>query len=326
MRAAIMRELGSSDRLVTDTIDDPVAGPGQLRIRVAATGLGFVDGLLASGKYQVKPPVPFIPGNEIAGHVDTIGDGVSGFAVGDPVMATCFGGGLAELCIVDAAVAHPLPVGLAPAIAAALPINYATALHALKDRAGIAPGETLLVIGAAGGTGAAAVEVGKRLGARVIACASTAEKRDVATRLGADSTLASDAPEWRNELRAITGGRGVDVVFDPAGDALFEPAFRSLTWRGRYLVVGFAGGAIPALPANLALLKGAALVGVDLRQFGQFEPDRAYANLTQVLDWAAAGALTVPIGARFSLAQAAAAMAATTDRATWGKIVVTIAD
>lgn len=326
MRAAIMHELGSFKAFGVADVPDATVRPGGLLLRVAAVGLGFVDGLMALGRYQVKPPVPWTPGNEVSGTVVAVGEGVEGFAIGDAVVASCFGGGLAELCAVDAASAHRLPDGLAPGIAAALPINYATALHALKDRAALAPGETLLVLGAAGGTGAAAVEVGKRLGARVIACASSAPKRDVALSLGADAVLASDAADWRAELKALTGGRGVDVVFDPVAGPLFEPAFRSLAWRGRHLVIGFAGGAIPALPANLPLLKGAALVGVDLRQFGLLEPDVARANMRQVMEWAGSGALTVPVGARFVLDEAAQALAASMDRDTFGKVVVTVGD
>lgn len=324
MRAAVMPELGSLETIAMADVADAAARPGGLLLHVRAVGLGFVDGLLALGRYQVKPPVPWTPGNEVAGVVTATGEDVTGFAVGDAVVASCFGGGLAEFCAVDAASAHRLPHGLAPETAAALPINYATALHALKDRAGLAADETLLVLGAAGGTGAAAVEVGRRLGARVIACASTPAKRDVALSLGADAVLASDAADWRAELKVLTGGRGVDVVFDPVAGALFEPAFRSLAWGGRHLVIGFAAGAIPALPANLPLLKGAALVGVDLRQFGLLEPEKARANMRQVMDWAGSGALMVPVGARFGLDQAAQALAASMDRDTFGKVVVTV--
>lgn len=326
MKAAVTTELGSLDHIELVDVLSPEVGPGKLRLRVAAVGLGFVDGLIALGRYQVKPPVPFTPGNEVAGIVDAVGAGVTAFQVGDHVAAGTFGGGLAELCIVPAGSAHQVPPGITFETAAALIVNYATALHGLADRAAIRPGETLLVLGAAGGVGSAAVEVGKQLGARVIACASTEEKRAFAQGLGADAVIASDAADWRQDLKALTDGRGVDVVFDPVAGALFEPAFRSLHWRGRHLVVGFAGGTIPALPANLPLLKGGSLVGVDLRQFGQLEPEAARANLTRLMEWAGQGRFRVPTGTRFALDDVPAALAATMARGTLGKVVVTVTD
>ena len=324
MKAAVTTELGSLDNIKLADVPAPEVGPGRLRLRVAAVGLGFVDGLIALGRYQLKPPLPFIPGNEIAGTVEAVGTGVTAFQVGDHVAAGTFGGGLAELCVVSADAAHRVPPGVSSEAAAALIVNYATAFHGLADRAAIRPGETLLVLGAAGGVGSAAVEVGKQLGAYVIACASSEEKREFARALGANAVVASDAPDWRQDLKALTRGRGVDVVFDPVSGELFEPAFRSLSWRGRHLVVGFAGGTIPALPANLPLLKGGALVGVDLRQLGQLEPDAARGNLAKLMDWAGHGRLKIPVGARFTLDDARQALAATMARGSLGKVTVTV--
>ena len=279
----------------------PEPGPGQVRLRLTDCGLGYVDALVALGRYQVKPPLPHTPGQEAAGVVDALGEGVEGLAPGDRVMATV-AGGFAEFAIAPAVACVRLPASMTSGQAAGFRINHLTALHGLEHRAALRPGETLLVLGAAGGVGTAAVQVGKILGARVIACASTPEKRAFAAACGADATLDAQAEGWRDRLKALCGGKGPDVIFDPVCGPLFEPAFRSLAWGGRHLVVGFAGGPIPALPANLPLMKGAALTGVDMRQFLLFEGPRAADTLDRLLAWVAEGRLSPPEGRRFALA------------------------
>jgi NADPH2:quinone reductase len=289
------------------------------------TGLGYVDALVARGQYQVKPPVPYCPGMEIAGTVAALGAGVEGFDVGDLIAASTFGGGLAEFAVVPAAAACRIPEQLDPRAAAGFLVNYTTAWHALIDRAQLRPGETVLVLGAAGGTGIAAVQVARLAGARVIAGASTPEKRRFALRHGASETLDYSEPEWRTTLKAMTGGRGIDVVFDPVGGDLLEPAFRSLAWRGRHLVIGFAGGPIPALPVNLALLKGASLVGVDLRQFSSVHEARAAADVrTRLLEAVRRGDLHPAVGAAFPFDRFREAMATAASREGLGKTVVEI--
>ena len=233
--------------------------------------------------------------------VDALGEGVAGLAPGDRVMATV-AGGFADLALAPAVACARLPANMTSGQAAGFRINHLTALHGLEHRAALRPGETLLVLGAAGGVGTAAVQVGKILGARVIACASTPEKRAFAAACGADATLDTEAEGWRDRLKALCGGKGPDVIFDPVCGPLFEPAFRSLAWGGRHLVVGFAGGPIPALPANLPLMKGASLTGVDVRQFLLFEGPRAAETLDRLLAWVAEGRLSPPEGRRFPLA------------------------
>lgn len=284
---------------VETAIPEPRAG--QVRVRVAAVGVGYVDALVALGRYQVKPPTPHIPGQEIAGVVDALGEGVSGLAVGDRVAAMA-GRGFAQYALAPVATTLALPPALSFEQGAALPLNYLTARHGLVDRAALRPGETLLVMGAAGGVGIAAVQLGKAMGARVIACASTEEKRAFALAHGAHAALDTAPEGWRDRLRAVLDGAPLGVVFDPVCGPLFEPAFRSLGWRGRHLVVGFVGGPIPALGANLTLMKGAALVGVDVRQFLLFEPGQARAHLDALAAMAAAGDLAPPVGRVFDWA------------------------
>jgi len=286
----------------------PCPGPGEIRIAVQCCGMGFVDALVATGGYQVKPPMPFTPGQEYAGIVDAVGAGVSSFADGDRVMCSSFGGGLAEQTIVKESFAWHIPPEMTFAQAAGFRINYVTALHALMDRAEIRPGEKLLVLGAAGGVGSAAVQLGTLLGAAVLAAGSSAEKRSHAIDLGASDAIDTDPEDWRDRLKQACGGKGPDVVFDPVCGPLFEPAFRSLNWRGRHLVVGFAAGDIPKLAANLPLMKGAALMGVDVRQFLLYEPDLAAKHLGRLLDWVSDGRLNPPVGKRFPFNEFSEAM------------------
>jgi NADPH2:quinone reductase len=309
MRAIQAQNLDSIDSYRAVEAPDPVLREGEVLIRVAACGVGYVDALVALGRYQVKPPLPHVPGNEIAGVVEALGAGVSGLAVGDRVLATPRGGGFAQLAAAPAATAVRIPDAMGFLEGAGFRTNYLTALHALRDRARLKAGERLLVFGAAGGVGAAAVQVGLALGAQVIAAGSTPAKRDFARQLGAQAVIDVEAEGWRDRLKALTGGAGVDVVFDPVCGPLFEPAFRSLAWGGRHLVIGFAGGkGIPALPSNLPLMKGAALVGVDVRQFRLFEAERAQAQLSELLGWVAAGRLSPPVGKVFGFEAAGEAL------------------
>lgn len=298
-----------------DSIDDyrevelPMPEPraGEVRLKVKACGVGYVDALVSLGRYQVKPPLPHIPGSEIAGVVDALGDGVSGLKPGDRVMAQG-AGGFAEYASVAAASCVALPDNLSFAAASGLRINYLTALHGLRQRGQLKVGERLLVLGAAGGVGTAAVQVGRLLGAEVIAAASTEEKRAFARSQGAQQVIDTAPEGWRDRLKGLTDGKGPDVIFDPVCGPLFELSFRSVAWGGRHLVVGFAGGPIPALPANLPLMKGAGLLGVDVRQFLLYEAETARADLAELIGWIAEGRLVPPVGRTFSFDQAREAL------------------
>lgn len=285
----------------------PSPEPGQVRVRVAASGIGYVDALLALGRYQVKPQLPYVPGIEAAGTVDAVGAGVTRVREGDRVLAAVQGG-FAEQLVVPEADVIAIPDAMSFPQAAGFRINYLTALHGLRDRARLASGEHLLVIGAGGGVGVAATQIGRLLGANVIASASSAEKRRFALDNGAHAVLDSSAEDWRDRLKAALQGAGLDVVFDPVCGPLLQPAFRSLSWRGRHLVVGFAGGPIQALPVNLPLLKGAALLGVDVRQFQLYERGLAWRHLAEMLGWVAAGDLVPPVGAVYPFSAFGAAL------------------
>ena len=323
MRAIIAETLESLDSYAEREAAVPEIGPGGVRIRVAACGVGYVDSLVALGRYQVKPPLPHVPGQEVAGVVDAVGAEVTGLAVGQRVVAMA-ARGFAELAAAPAALTWPIPDGLPFAEAASLPLNYLTALHGLADRGRLAAGETLLVLGAAGGVGSAAVQVGKALGARVVAAASTDAKRAFAQAQGADAVLDTEVDGWRDRLKAACGGRGPDVVFDPVCGPLFEPAFRSLHWRGRHLVVGFVGGPIPALPANLTLMKGAALVGVDIRQHMLFDGGEVPGQMARLLGWAADGRIRPAVGAKFAFSAFGAALNAAISGKGLGKVVLEV--
>ncbi|WP_439612734.1 NADPH:quinone oxidoreductase family protein [Reyranella sp.] len=298
MKAIQTADLSSIDNYALVDLPVPQPGTGEVRIKVAACGVGFVDALIALGRYQVKPPLPHVPGAEIGGVVDALGPGVTGFAMGERVLAQVRGG-FAEYAIASERAISRIPDRMGLNQAAGFRVNYGTALHGLRGRAALKAGETLVVIGAAGGVGLAAVQVGRLLGANVIGVASTEQKRAVVAEAGAGVTLDRDVDGWRDRLKAVAPN-GIDVVFDPVSGPLLQPAFRSLGWGGRYLVVGFAGGGIPALPVNLPLLKGAALVGVDYRQFGAvFETGAAARELDELLSWVSNGDLNVPVGRTF---------------------------
>jgi NADPH2:quinone reductase len=322
MRALQARHLESIDGYDFVELDLPQPGPGELRVKVGACGVGYVDALVSLGRYQVKPSLPHVPGSEAAGTVDAVGEGVTGLKPGDRVMVTAKSGAFAEYCLASSAGAKLIPDRMSFDQAAGFRVNYITALHGLRDRAWLQPGERLLVLGAAGGVGMAAVQVAKILGATVIAAGSNEAKRDFASAQGADQVMDTAPEGWRDRLKALTGGHGPDAVFDPVCGPLFELAFRSLAWRGRHLVVGFAGGPIPALPANLPLMKGAALIGVDVRQFMLFEAERAASHLDELLGWVADGQLVPAVGRVFDLEDARQALTFAMSGSGLGKTVV----
>jgi len=324
MKAAVADTLESLESYRLKDVDMPAAGPGQVLIRVAACGVGYVDSLVALGRYQVKPPVPHTPGQEVAGTVEAVGEGVAHLAPGDRVM-TMTGKGFADYAVAAAPMVVKLPDALSFAEGASLPLNYITAMHALKDRGAVAQGETVLVFGAAGGVGSAGIQVAKALGARVIAAASTEEKRAFALAHGADLAIDTSPEGWRDRLKTLTEGKGPNVILDPVCGPLFEPAFRSLAWRGRHLVVGFVGGPIPALPSNLTLMKGAALLGVDVRQYLQYETKRAIGDLHQLSQWASEGKIKPPVGRVYPFAEFGEAMVFALSGQGTGKVVLTIA-
>ena len=323
LRAVVGHELGPPGNYHIEPRDPGSPGPDEVRIAIHAAGVSYVDVLTAGGGYQVRPPVPFVPGSECAGVVEAVGIGVSGLSPGDAVVASSWGGLFADAAVLPARIVKPAPAGLSLAEAAVFPVSYYTARLALVERARLQPGETLLVLGAGGATGYSAIQLGKHLGARVIASASSPTKRALAMTGGADVAIDARAGDWREQVRAANGGKGVDVVFDPVGGPVTEPAFRALGWNGRHLVVGFTAG-IAQFRTNLPLLKGASLVGVDLRQFGIHQPEAAAANSAAVFALAEAGVLRPAIGKTYPLEGFADAMAEAASGATAGRIVLTM--
>ena len=297
-------------------------GAGQIRVSIKAASLNFPDLLIVQGKYQMKPPLPFVPGTEFAGLVDAIGDGVEGFKPGDAVAAFAGTGGFASHACIPAALAMPLPPGFAFEDAAAFICTYATSHHALIDRAALQPGETVLILGAAGGVGTAAIQIAKAAGARVIAAASSDEKCARCLQIGADATINYSRGTLREDIKTLTEGKGPDVVYDPVGGDLAEPVFRSIAWRGRYLVVGFAQGQIPALPLNLALLKGASIVGVFWGEFARREPQRNAAMLAQLAGWYAQGKIKPVLDRVLPMTELPSAFARMSSRQVVGKVVL----
>ncbi|MEP6701822.1 MAG: NADPH:quinone oxidoreductase family protein [Betaproteobacteria bacterium] len=322
MRALLCKVHGLPESLVIEEVPAAVAGPGQVVVRIEAAGVNFPDALIIQNKYQLKPALPFIPGAEMAGIVTALGPGVTRFRVGDAVCGVVSVGAFAEEIAVDAGKLVALPTGAPLDIASAFILAYGTSHHALTDRASLTAGQTLLVLGASGGVGLAAVEIGKLIGARVIACASSAAKLAVCVRHGADATIDYSTENLRERVKALTNGNGADVIYDPVGGEYAEPALRSIAWRGRYLVVGFANGEIPKIPLNLALLKGCSIVGVFWGGFVGHEPQTAVAAITELFQWLAAGKLKPEISARYALADAPKALRAMMDRKVTGKIVI----
>jgi len=335
MKAVVVRAWSDPQTFPVEDIPAPVPGPGELLIAVHTAAINFGDTLIATGRYQIRPNLPFTPGTECSGIVEAVGEGVEGFAPGDHVAARGFlgdarteariVGALAERIAVPAASVLRAPTSIPLDRLALFRSNSETALHGLK-RGQLRAGETLLVLGASGGTGFAAVELGKWMGAHVIASASTEEKRAIALAAGADAAIDSGDPDWRAALRDVTEGRGPDVVYDPVGGDATEPAFRSLAWGGRLVVIGFAAGRIPAIPANLALLKGASMVGANLLEAQRHEPEETAADSAQLMALFEAGTLTVPpIALRFPLDRAGEAFAAVASGTIAGRVVVDVA-
>ena len=304
----------------------PVPGPGQVRIAVRAASLNFPDLLTVQNKYQIKPPLPFVPGSEFSGIVAAVGDGVHQFKPGDRVATIGVAGGFATHALVDAANVIPLPPGFDLEDAAAFAFTYGTSHHALQDRAALREGETVLVLGAAGGVGSAAVQIGKAAGARVIAAASSDDKCDFCRTLGADTVINYGRDDLRNAVKTATDGNGADVIYDPVGGTLAEPAFRSIAWRGRYLVVGFAGGPIPALPWNLPLLKGASVVGVYWGEFVRREPKAFQQSMAELFGWYAQGRVKPAIDSRLPMTALPDAYARIATRQVRGKLLLVNGD
>lgn len=322
-RAVIADELGPPSAYDLREVSSRPLGPDEVRIAIRAAGISYVDVLTADGRYQVKPPLPFIPGSEAAGVISEVGSAVRGLAVGDRVSASGWGGLFADEAVLPERTVRRLPDAMDFAEAAVFPVSYVTAWHALVDRGQLRAGETLLVLGAGGATGYAAVQLGKHLGARVIASASSEPKRALALAGGADAAVDARAEDWREQVKTANSGKGVDVVFDSIGGAATDPAFRSLAWSGRHLVIGFPAG-IAALRTNLPLLKGSSLVGVDIRQFGEFEPEKAEANRAEIFRLAAEGVLRPHIAGAYPLERFREAMTAAAEGAQAGRIVLTM--
>jgi NADPH2:quinone reductase len=310
------------DALTWQELPTPQPKAGEVLIEIKAASLNFPDILIVQNKYQIKPPLPFVPGSEYAGVVQAVGEGVSHLKVGQNVACLSGTGGFATHTIAPAALCMPLPSGFPFVDAAAFIMIYATSYHALVDRAQLKAGETVLVLGAAGGVGTSAIQIAKAVGARVIAAASTQEKCDLCTSLGADATINYSSENLRDAVKALTDGKGPDVIYDPVGGDFAEPAFRSIAWRGRYLVVGFASGPIPALPLNLALLKGASIVGVFWGDFAKREPKANAAMMMELAQWYGQGKIKPVIDRTMPMTDLKAAYAHMGSRAVKGKLVM----
>jgi NADPH:quinone reductase len=321
MKALICPSLGPPENLKVAEVDEPVAGEGEVLVEVAYAGLNFFDTLIIEGKYQVKAAPPFSPGGEFSGRVVGLGPGAAGFALGDRVMGFCPYGAAAERIAIPASRLARVPDGLALDKAAGLSVAYGTSLHALKQRAEMKPGETLLVLGASGGVGLAAVEIGKAMGARVIAGASSDEKLAFARSYGAAETINTATDDLRARLKDLAP-KGVDVVYDPVGGALTEAALRSLAWKGRLMVIGFASGEIPRPPLNIPLLKGCDIRGVYWGEFTAREPEAHRQNLAELMDWAKSGTLSVHIYAKYAVEDFRNAFEAIAKRQTLGKTLL----
>jgi len=300
----------------------PAPGPGQVLIAIKAASLNFPDLLIVQNKYQIKPPLPFVPGSEYAGTIEAVGEGVTHLKVGQNVACLTGTGGFGTHTLAPATLCMPLPPGFSHIDAAAFIMIYATSYHALVDRAKLQAGETVLVLGAAGGVGTAAIQIAKAMGARVIAAASSDEKCALCLSIGADAVINYSQENLREAVKALTDGKGPDVIYDPVGGDFAEPAFRSIAWRGRYLVVGFASGPIPALPLNLALLKGASIVGVFWGEFAKREPEANAAMMGTLAQWYAQGKVKPVIDRTMPMAQLHAAYAHMGSRGVMGKLVM----
>ena len=322
MKAVVCKAWGLPDTLVVEDVPTPQPKAGEVLIKIAAASVNYPDVLMIQKKYQVQPELPFIPGSEVAGTVAALGEGVTNVKLGDRVIAFVGLGGFAEQVVAKAAGLIPIPPELDDATAAGFTLVYGTSHHAVIDRGELKAGQTMLVLGAAGGVGLAAVEIGKVIGAKVIAAASTDEKLAVCKAHGADVLINYSTQDLRAAIKEATGGLGPDVIYDPVGGIYAEPAFRSIAWRGRYLVVGFANGEIPRLPANLMLLKGASMVGVFWGDHVRRDPKANAAAMREMMGWVAEGKLKPLVSARYSLADTAKAFEALAARQATGKIVI----
>lgn len=322
MHAWLCEDPTGVDALNWKELPTPQPGPGEVLVAIQAASLNFPDLLIVQNKYQMKPPLPFVPGSEYAGVVQALGEGVSQLRVGQSVACLSGTGGFGTHTLAKAALCLPLPDGFPLVDAAAFIMTYATSYHALLDRGQLQAGETVLVLGAAGGVGTAAIQIAKASGARVIAAASTDEKCALCQSLGADATLNYSRENLREALKSLTGGKGPDVIYDPVGGDLAEPAFRSIAWRGRYLVVGFAAGPIPSLPLNLALLKGASLVGVFWGEFARRESQANAAMMVNLVQWYAQGKIKPVIDCTLPMQELKSAYQHMGSRNVKGKVVM----
>ena len=323
MRAVLCKQLGLPDNLVVENVPSPVAGKGEVVLSVKACGVNFPDTLIIQGKYQFKPELPFSPGGEVAGVVKEVGEGVTNVRPGDRVIAVSTWGGFAEELVVEANRTIPMLDSMDFVSASAFVLTYGTSLHALKDRAHLQPGETMLVLGASGGVGIAAIQLGKAMGARVIAAASSDQKLEVCRTNGADDLINYSHDDLRARIKQITAGKGVDVVYDPVGGSYSEPALRDMAWNGRFLVVGFAAGDIPKVPLNLALLKGCSIVGVFWGAFTRNEPENNRRNNEELMQLYAQGKVKPHIHATYPLERAAEALNDVMYKRVSGKVVLT---
>jgi NADPH2:quinone reductase len=321
MRAVVCEAWGGPELLVVKELPAAQAKPGEVVVKIHAAGVNFPDVLIIQKKYQVQPELPFIPGAEIAGEVTAIGDGVTALAVGDRVAALCSVGGFAGEIAIEAGKCIKIPDALSYDVAAGFMLAYGTSWHAVRDRAGLQAGETMLVLGAAGGVGLSAVEIGKAIGARVVAAASSDEKCAICREHGADEVINYSTEDLREGIKR-TCGKGPDVIYDPVGGKYSEAAFRSIGWRGRHLVIGFADGNIPALPLNLALLKGASLVGVFWGEFARREPANNMKGVSEMLGWMKEGKIKPLISKTYSLDESPQALVDMAARKVTGKIVI----
>jgi NADPH2:quinone reductase len=322
MKAVVCVSFGPPEALELVELPEPTPGLGEVVVKVLAISLNFLDTLIIAGRYQLKPPFPFSPAAEFAGEIEVIGKNVTGFKKGERVCGYMSYGAAREKVAVTADRLTKIPEGLAPERAAGLSVTYGTALHAFRHRAQLKAGETLAVLGAAGGVGLAAVEIGKILGARIIACASSADKLAFARKHGADETIDYSKEDLKERLKALAGGEGADVVFDPVGGAYAEPAVRATAWGGRYLVIGFAAGEIPKIPLNLALLKGCAIVGVAWGEFARRDPKGQNEIMRELLEFMRAGRISVDIDSTYPLERTAEAIAIIAARKVKGKVIV----
>jgi len=324
MKAIVCNSHGPAENLVLEEVDKPIAGSNEVIVDVHAASLNFPDGLQIQGKYQFQPPMPFTPGSEVGGVISSIGVGVAGFQAGDRVMAIPGLGGLAEQVIVNTSALRKIPDSMDFRTAAGFPMIYTTSYHALKQRANLQKGETLLVLGASGGVGLAAVELGKIMGARVIAAAGSDEKLNFVNRLKPDALLNYNDGELKEKVKALTDGRGADVIYDPIGGDLFDQCTRCINWNGRLLVVGFTSGRIPSYPANLALLKGSAMVGVFLGRFRKEEPGLYQQNFDELLAMYDDGKIKPIVTESFPMVDFVSAFNVFTERRVMGKVIVDI--